>query len=221
MAKNNFKKKKTLKRSLRRNYTKKVASALLGSRTLNIRKKNRRSQKQRTTLRNKRNTRVKIGGVWFFGKSNAERERGEEKQKQREAEERQREAEERQREAEERLREDEEAIKNRKERDRRSAEREKEVIQKGYYLEILPTIKKISEEMARVRNDEDAIHLFGQVNTLIKTSPGLSKEDEDSVKYKVMKAFKSAKELNNFETQIYRWYSGDYIDYRGAFYTQF
>jgi len=63
MAKNNFKKKKTLKRSLRRNYTKKVASALLGSRTLNIRKKNRRSQKQRTTLRNKRNTRVKIGGA--------------------------------------------------------------------------------------------------------------------------------------------------------------
>jgi hypothetical protein len=63
MAKNNFKKKKTLKRSLRRNHTKKVASASLGSRTLNIRKKNRRSQKQRTTLRNKRNARVKIGGV--------------------------------------------------------------------------------------------------------------------------------------------------------------
>jgi hypothetical protein len=39
MAKNNFKKKKTLKRSLRRNHTKKVTSASLGSRTLNIRKK--------------------------------------------------------------------------------------------------------------------------------------------------------------------------------------
>lgn len=63
MAKNNFKKKKTLKRSFRRNHTKKVASASLGSRTPNIRKKNRRSQKQRTTLRNKRNARVKIGGV--------------------------------------------------------------------------------------------------------------------------------------------------------------
>jgi hypothetical protein len=66
MAKNNFKKKKTLKRSFRRNYTKKVASASLGSRTPNIRKKNRRSQKQRTTLRNKRNARVKIGGVLPF-----------------------------------------------------------------------------------------------------------------------------------------------------------
>jgi hypothetical protein len=63
MAKNNFKKKKTLKRSLRRNHTKKVASASLGSRTPNIRKKNRRSQKQRATLRNKRNARAKIGGV--------------------------------------------------------------------------------------------------------------------------------------------------------------
>jgi len=62
MAKNNFKKKKTLKRSFRRNHTKKVASALLGSRTPNIRKKNRRSQKQRTTLRNKRNARAKVGG---------------------------------------------------------------------------------------------------------------------------------------------------------------
>jgi hypothetical protein len=39
MAKNNFKKKKTLKRSFRRNHTKKVASASLGSRTPNIRKK--------------------------------------------------------------------------------------------------------------------------------------------------------------------------------------
>jgi hypothetical protein len=63
MAKNNFKKKKTLKRSFRRNHTKKVASASLGSRTPNIRKKNRRSQKQRTTLRNKRNARAKIGGA--------------------------------------------------------------------------------------------------------------------------------------------------------------
>jgi hypothetical protein len=63
MAKNNFKKKKTLKRSFRRNHTKKVASASLGSRTLNIRKKNRRLQKQRTTLRNKRNARAKVGGV--------------------------------------------------------------------------------------------------------------------------------------------------------------
>jgi hypothetical protein len=63
MAKNNFKKKKTLKRSFRRNHTKKVASASLGSRTPNIRKKNRRSQKQRTTLRNKRNARAKVGGV--------------------------------------------------------------------------------------------------------------------------------------------------------------
>jgi len=62
MAKNNFKKKKTLKRSFRRNHTKKVAHAPLGSRTLNIRKKNRRSQKQRATLRNKRNARAKIGG---------------------------------------------------------------------------------------------------------------------------------------------------------------
>ena len=37
--------------------------ASLGSRTPNIRKKNRRSQKQRTTLRNKRNARAKVGGV--------------------------------------------------------------------------------------------------------------------------------------------------------------
>ena len=211
MAKNNFKKKKTLKRSLRRNYTKKVASALLGSRTPNIRKKNRRSQKQRTTLRNKRNARAKVGGGWFgFGKS----------KEQREAEERQREAEERQREYEERQRKEEEAIKKRRETARRNAERDKEVKQKDYYLEILPTIKKISEEMAHVRNNEDGKNLFRQVNTLIKTSPGLLKDDEDSVKYRVMKAFKSAKELNNFETQIYRWYSGDDIDYRGAFYTQ-
>jgi hypothetical protein len=72
MAKNNFKKKKTLKRSFRRNYTKKVASASLGSRTLNIRKKNRRSQKQRTTLRNKRNTRAKVGGGWLSEPSKEE-----------------------------------------------------------------------------------------------------------------------------------------------------
>jgi hypothetical protein len=206
MAKNNFKKKKTLKRSLRRNHTKKVASALLGSRTPNIRKKNRRSQKQRTTLRNKRNARVKIGGGWF-GKSNAEL--------QREKEERQREEEERRKILEK------EEIKKRKERAQRNAERDKEIIQKDYYFKILPTIKKIIEEMAHVRNDEDGKNLFRQVNTLIKTSPGLSKEYEDSVKYEVMKAFESAKELNNFETHIYRWYSGDDIDYQGDFYTQF
>ena len=202
MAKNNFKKKKTLKRSLRnkltsirRNHTKKVAHATLGSRTPKRRKKNQRLQKQRATLRNKRNARAKIGGG-LFGVS---KEAKEARERQRQIEEEAR----KQREEEARKQREEEARKQSEEKKKRERLREHEEKQKNNYNVIQPKLKYIYKQMGAITEDTQAVPLFEEADKLIQE---LSHEERTEVKKKVMSAWNTARVNNNWPNNIIDWY---------------
>jgi len=201
MAKNNFKKKKTLKRSLRRNHTKKVASASLGSRTLNIRKKNRRSQKQRATLRNKRNARAKVGGGWLFGPSK-EQIKEEEQRKQKIIA------------KAEKLRiAREQYLSNIDLADARQKEQEEEMKnterkQSNNYYAILPTLEDISAKMRNVKDYKEERVLFEAAEKLILSNglpKGLSPSDIQYARNQVLEARNTAAKILKWP-QMRDWY---------------
>jgi hypothetical protein len=227
MAKNNFKKKKTLKRSLRRNHTKKVASAPLGSRTPNIRKKNRRSQKQRATLRNKRNTRAKVGGAppsitgappSITGAQpsftdtimehlkdgtidtllNDQQDRIAEFDIKAELEE-----EKQRRNAEQYTWDPEREAMRQKEIEEKRLKTER--IQSNNYYKIQPQLKYISSEMRKVKNAKEERKLFEAAEKLI-LSNGLSPSDIEHARNEVLEARNTGAAKNTNWPQMKHWY---------------
>jgi hypothetical protein len=202
MAKNNFKKKKTLKRSFRRNHTKKVASASLGSRTPNIRKKNRRSQKQRTTLRNKRNARAKVGGGFAMDAlltAIANRENGIDMTHQKLARVTA--------EKEEKARIWEAKV----ERYKRDTSYEQKLINNNYAIQ--PKLNHICNKMHNVENEEEEHTLFEAAEKLInpkELSKELSPKDIANARNVVLKARNIGARKRNMPDRKDWYYSYDY-----------